>query len=130
MNQKKSLAYQMTTLFCIKRLFYALTTVFLHEFVVPQMYTYSFIPLFSIGFIYRHKPMRTKLLDFKESINELFILVCIYFIPMFTQWICDPKLRYQIGKLYVNILIFMAVLNFALIFNEMRIQIQREYRKR
>ena len=84
MYPKKETVYQMTTLFCIKRLIFAIFTVYLGPFVVPQMYVYFFIPLFSLGFNLVHRPMTTRLNNFKENMNELVLLMCAYFIPMFT----------------------------------------------
>ena len=79
----------MTALFCIKRLIYALVTVYLGEHIVPNVYTYTFIPLFSIGFNLKNRPMISKLLNFMENINESIIYFSGYFILIFTQWVCD-----------------------------------------
>ena len=90
----KPTVYQMMTIFCVKRLIYGTSTVLLAQYVVPHMYVYIFLPLFFLGFSLVQRPMTSKMLNFKENMNELLILVCAYFIPLFTQWICDPMLRY------------------------------------
>ena len=74
----------MMTLFCVKRLIFGLSTVFLAQFVVPHMYVYVFIPLFCLGFNLSNRPMTTRLDNFKENLNEFVVLICAYFIPMFT----------------------------------------------
>ena len=80
----KSTVYQMTSIFCIKRLIYGFSTVYLSQFVFMHMYTYIFIPLFFLGFNLVHKPMVSRMLNFKENMNEMLILICAYFIPLFT----------------------------------------------
>ena len=87
----------MTTIFGMKRMIYAYTTVMLSGFVISNMYTYIFIPIFSLGYNLRNRPMNSKLLNFMENLNELFILFNAYFIPIYTHWVCDPSLRYQLA---------------------------------
>ena len=86
----KPSVYKMTTIFCIKRLIYGLVTVYLSDFVVPSVYVYIFLPLFSLGYNLTIKPLNSKLLNFMENINESIIFCCGYFLLAFTQWICDP----------------------------------------
>ena len=80
----KPTVYQMTTIFCIKRLLFALSTVYLAEFVVPHMYVYIFVPLFFLGFSLNNRPYKSRMLNFKENMNESLVLICAYFIPLFT----------------------------------------------
>ena len=87
----KSSVYKMTTIFCIKRLIYALVTVYLGEHIVPNVYSYTLIPLFSIGFNLNNRPMNSRVLNFMENINEVIIYFSGYFLLVFTQWICDPR---------------------------------------
>ena len=84
----------MTTFFCIKRLIYGFATVFLTDFVVPQVYVYVFLSLFSLGYNLTRQPLNSKLLNFMENLNETLIFSCGYFLLTFTQWICDPNIRY------------------------------------
>ena len=87
----KHTAYKMTTIFCIKRLIYAYTTIMLSKYLlISNMYTYFLIPIFSLGYNMSNRPMNSKILNYMENINEFFILFNAYFIPIFTQWICDP----------------------------------------
>ena len=84
----------MTTIFCFKRWIYGLSTVFFPNYVVPNIYVYVFIPLFGMGYTINNNPMDSKALKFMEILNEGVILWSGYFILSFTQWICDPMLRY------------------------------------
>ena len=120
----------MLTLFCVKRLIYGFTTSYCGNYVVPNIYVYIFIPLFSIGYLINNKPMNSKLLNFMEIMNEFLILCCGYFIMFFTQWICDPNLRYNIGFIYIPILASVLLVNFILIFYEMSRAMKKANRKR
>ena len=80
----KPTVFKMMSIFCIKRLIFGVSTIFLSEYVVPHMFVYVFVPLFFLGYNLVHKPMATRLLNFKENMNELLILLCAYFIPLFT----------------------------------------------
>ena len=120
----------MMTFFCIKRLIFGLSTAFLTDYVVPHMYVYIFIPLFFLSFNIVHRPMTSRILNFKENMNEFLVLICAYFIPLFTQWICDPMLRYQIGWIYIYAIMTVVFINLLLIFYHMFIGIRKAYRKR
>ena len=126
----KPTVYQMTTLFCIKRLIFGISTAYLSQFVVAHMYVYVFIPLFCFGFNLTNRPMTTRLDNFKENINEVVVLICAYFIPMFTQWICDPMVRYQLGWIYNYIMFSVVLINFLIIFYQIFIEIRKQNRKR
>ena len=119
----------MTAIFCIKRLIYGLITVHLTNYVVPQIYVYTFIPLFSIGYNLNNNPMNSRLLNLMENINEWIILCSGYFLLIFTQWICDPMERYNFGWYYIKLIIFVVTINLLLIFYEMGIGIKMSHRK-
>ena len=120
----------MTPIFCLKRLIYALATVYLGNFVVPNIYIYIFVPLFSIGYILNNKPMYSKLLNVMETLNELIILLSGYFLTIFTQWICDPKERYRYGWVYVACVVLAVFINFVIILYEMFVGLRKEFRKK
>ena len=82
----KHTAYKMNTIFCVKRLLYATVCIYLGQFVVPQIYMYIFIPLFSIGYNINNSPMNSRLLNSIENVNETFLLCNGYFLTVFTQW--------------------------------------------
>ena len=115
----KTSVYKMTTIFCFKRLIYAFVPVFVANSIVPSMYIYTYLPLFSIGYIISMKPMSSRALQFVEILNESTILWCGYFLPIFTDWICDPMLRYRIAWTYISSIVFVASLNLIMILFEM-----------
>ena len=125
----KSSVYEVTTLFCVKRLIYAITTVYMGSYVVPNIYVYIFIPLFSIGYNTNNKPMNSKLLNLMENLNEMLILSNGYFLFVFTQWICDPKVRYSLGWIYIFMNTLVIFINFVIIIYDMLYGLRKVYKK-
>ena len=80
----KRTVYKMTSIFCLKRLIYALVTVYLTNYVVPFIYIYTMIPLAALGFNLNRRPMNSTLLNLMENINEVIIYICGYFLLIFT----------------------------------------------
>jgi len=74
----------MTTLFCVKRILLALTTVYLNFFGTASVYFYCYSSLFTIGFILNNQPMSSKILNFMEIINEFAVYLSTYVIFFFT----------------------------------------------
>ena len=80
----KSTVYKFTSICCLKRILYALATVYFGHLVVPNIYVYIFIPLFGLGYTINKLPMNSKILNFMECLNEWVILCTGYFITVFT----------------------------------------------
>ena len=114
----KHTAYKMNSLFCFKRLVYGFIAVFCSSYVVPNVYSYTIIALFSIGYNLNYRPMKSRVLNFIENVNEFIIYCCGYFLLIFTQWICDPMIRYKVGFLFIYAQILIVAINFLVIFFE------------
>ena len=99
------------------------------NYVVPNIYVYIFIPLFSIGYNSNNKPMNSKLLNFMENLNEMLILSNGYFLFVFTQWICDPKVRYSLGWIYIFMNTLVIFINFVIIIYDMLYGLRKVYKK-
>ena len=95
--------------------------------VVSSMYAYSFIPIFSLGYNLSNRPMNSKLLNFMENMNEFFILFNLYFIPIYTQWICDPVQKYEYAFIQIFGFAIVMFINFSLIIFEL-LKAMKRYR--
>ena len=125
----KDSVYEVTSIFCIKRILYAIGTVYMGNYVVPNIYVYIFVPLFGLGYTINNRPMNSRVLNFMEALNELIILCNGYFVVMFTQWICDPLLRYKLGWIHIFLNLVVIAANFVIIFYEIFKGVRYEYRK-
>ena len=65
-----------------------------------------------------------------ENLNESLIFSCGYFLLAFTQWICDPMVRYSIGWFFIHLIAIVVSINFLLIFYEMGKAFRKDYRRR
>lgn len=74
--------------------------------------------------------MISKVLNFMENMNELLIYFSGYFLLIFTQWICDPLVRYDIGWFYINLIGIVLGSNLLIIFYEMGLGVRKGWRKR
>ena len=115
----KHTVYKMTPIFCMKRIIYSLVTAYLQAHVVPSIYCYTLIPIFSLGYNLNNSPMNSRILNWIENVNECFIWINGYFLIMFTEWICDPEIRYALGWIYMPIEILVIATNLILIFYEL-----------
>ena len=70
--------------------------------------------------------MISKFDNWLEILNELYILCTGYFMFMFTEWIWDLKLRDELGKLYVNGILVLMVLNLIMIGKDVWIGVKRK----
>ena len=115
----KNSAYKVTTIFCVKRILLGLTTAYLNGFVLASIYVYGFTSLFSIGWFLNERPMVSKLMNFMENINELAIYISCYFMFLFTEWIPDVEMRYNLGFIYLPALLSIIAANFACVIYDM-----------
>ena len=87
-------SYQMNTIFCVRRLFVALFTIFYRGPLVVNLYVNIYSSLWIIKFYFKRKPMKTPTLNKIEILNEIFYLFCNYFMIIFTDFIPDVEFRY------------------------------------
>jgi len=75
------------------------------------------------------KPMLTKLMNYIEIMNEVLIIITVYFMMIFTNWIQNIELRYALGFSLVHTIIGFACMNFVIIFVGLIINVYWEYKK-
>lgn len=90
--QRQACVY--TSLFCFKRILFAVSTCYLPNTVIANIYTYIYISIATIGYIINHRPMSSKTLNGIEIFNEYFIVATGYFMLHFTDWIPDINFVY------------------------------------
>lgn len=110
-------------MFCLRRFIIAIITIFGNGFLLSQIFIYTYSSLITAGYFINYRPMNLKTLNRIEIINEIFVLPTCYFMILSTERIPDVELRYQIGKGYIYMLIFILSINFLMIVQEMFSQI-------
>lgn len=66
-----------------------------------------------LKFLIQVKPLDSPFLNGMELFNETILIVCFYFIIFFTDIIGDDELRYQLGWIYIGIIVINITVNFS-----------------
>lgn len=111
MDPLKTAVYQMTTIFCVRRLMVSFITVYFESPLVVPIYINIYSSLWIIKFYFNKMPMLTRSLNKIELLNEIFQLFSNYFMFLFTEFIGDMEARYEIGYAFIGYVSFVFVVN-------------------
>ena len=112
-------ACYMTTLFCCKRILLASTTIFIPHFIHATICVQILSSLFSLGLNLNKRPMKTKVLNLIENMNEGAVYLSCLFMLLFTDWLPDIELRYSLGYVFLPVFLFIILFNLGFVFHEM-----------
>jgi hypothetical protein len=85
----KSSVYKYTPLFCLKRLFIAMTTILIPRPITFIIVVYIYGSLFTLGYYINVRPMNSKIIQILDNTNEVFIFISGYAIILFSSWVYD-----------------------------------------
>jgi hypothetical protein len=60
-------------------------------------------------------PLQQKVFNFVEIMNEAFILVTVYVMHLFSDFVPDENIRYQFGWYYIYLVFMIFGLNMLII---------------
>jgi hypothetical protein len=80
--------------------------------VVLQVAVIIYSSVAMLSFTVHVRPTTTGNLEMLEIFNEGLVLLCAYYIFLFTDYITDPVMRYQFGWGYIGLLGFGLIFNF------------------
>lgn len=103
------------TLFLAKRLSIALITVLIGSFTWAQIALFQYLQLFVLMHFMYYFPMESATQNWMETLNELFVLFCSYFLLLFTDLIPSIDHRYMLGDLFMYILLTLAAVDVIII---------------
>ena len=130
-NTKVDKSILMITLFVFRRLVYAAAIVFLAGSTVAQIFVQFFCCLMMTLFFIIVKPMNEPFLNRMEIFNELCLLVCSYYLFMFTDFIPDVQTRFLAGWGFIGIAVFNIGVNWAMLFYKvylvLKVIVRRKY---
>ena len=112
----------------MKRLVIGVATVYLNNSVVANAYINIFSNLAFIKYLADSMPMEFSFLNQLELMNEVIMLFFNYFFFLFTDFLGTPELRYEVGKYFIYLTIFVICVNFALISAAMFTDARYDYR--
>ena len=94
------------SIFLFVRLVLAWLTVYLAWFPWCQMFIQTFLVLGTCCYIIEGRPMESPFLNRLELVNQCFLLSCVYFLYLFTDFV-SVELRQEIGRDFFNyVLVF------------------------
>ena len=64
---------------------------------------------------FAYMPMNSRLLNAMECLNQLFVLLCSYFLLLFTDLIPQVETRYVLGEVLMYIMIVVITFDFLVV---------------
>ena len=95
------LAYPVT--FFGRRIIFALSAVYLAHFLWAQLAIMMMISVFMIQYLMLYKPLSSLFLNRMEVLNECVIIILLYGLMCFTDFVPDEKIRSNIGLIYIGV---------------------------
>jgi hypothetical protein len=130
MNKQKPQVLTYTSIFCLKRLLLAVFTVFFNNSLVLNILMNIFGNLAVIKYLLDSMPMEFTYLNWLEIINEINMLFFTYVLFLFTQFVPDLEIRYQLGYVFIYLVSFVMGLNLMLISKSMYQDSMFEYSRK
>ena len=117
-------------MFYLRRLLLVLTTVYFNKYIVVSFFVYFYCSIFLLQYYIRIRPFEDKWAHCLEILNESFVILATYFIFCFTEFILNIQIRYQIGNLFIDLIMWVIILNQIGIWYEVARAIKKHLRKR
>ena len=71
------------------------------------------LTIFYLCFLLDKRPYESKAQMNLEIFNELFLISSLYMLPLFTDWVTDPKVQYAYGWVFVFTLAPLFMINIS-----------------
>lgn len=114
----KHSAKHVIVLLCGRRLLLALTTVFWNHSLVPNLLVYFYGSIFLLSYYVRLRPFDNRWAYWLELLNETHVMVAAYSSLFFTAWADTVRVRYQYSSLFVDVTVWVIIVNQVGIFYE------------
>jgi len=101
--------------FLYLRLAISIFTVFFDDNIVLQIsFAYITLNLLYLAYLIRGRPFENKWQHRVEIFNSLFVLLCSYYLFLFTDFVPDEKMRYDIGESFFYLVVTNVLINLSL----------------
>ena len=118
------------TIFCMRRMFVAISTIFGNQAIIIDIYLNIFGCMGMIKFFFDFKPMNQAFLNQFEIFNEISLLFIYYFMFLFTDFIPDVEFRYTLGFYFIYLVGAVFFINLVLVIYSMIYAIYFDIRKK
>ena len=103
---KGPVAFAFSLFFCMRRLVFAFVITRVLDTIVYQIMLLDIGSTLMLAYFVCVLPMEDKLNNMIQIFNELAVLICIWSMFLFTNYVGDPEVRYQMGQ---KVLYFVAL---------------------
>ena len=100
-----------TTIFLARRCAFAFVIVNVVSTVTFQVLCLDLLSTMVLSYYLLVFPMQDCLNNFIQIFNEIVILVCIWSLFLFTNYVPEPELRHQFGEYFIQFIIFNCGVN-------------------
>ena len=116
LDVEKYEAHPFTLVFCLRRLLFAYAITSLDRTLVFQVFFIDGTSTFILCYYITCKPMKNTVNNAIHIFNELVILSCTWYLFLFTNYVPDPILRYDLAVYFLYVIgVNMGVNIFLLI---------------
>ena len=115
--------------FFAKRLVFVSFLVVANAYLWVQVATLNFLALTSIIYMLWYKPMETLQANLIEVFNDYTLLVMTYFLWCFTDIIGEPETRYELGYVFISIILGNVALHLILMITSILMDLKLKYKR-
>ena len=101
--------------FCLRRLIFAITIALLNGAIVCQILVTDFAVLAMLSFFIHRWPMINGLNNLVQVFNEMIILLIIVSLVVFTDFVPDPVVRYDLGHVLLYTVAVTMIVNLIIL---------------
>ena len=104
-------ALAFTPLFLMRRLLFAAVIAYLDVNIVLQVLLADILSTLLLVFYITIKPMYDKINNAIQIINECVVLLCVWLVLLFTEYVPSPEQRYDFAFVFLYVIALDAGLN-------------------
>ena len=100
----------------LRRLIFCICLVFWIEFLWGQVFFQFMISVLMIIFLQWFRPLESDFATNMETFNEICTLLVLYLLMCLSDFVPDPTVRSECGKVYIALIIFYVLVHFYILF--------------
>ena len=103
-------------MFLGRRIIFAFVIIFCAASIVLQVFLADILCTLLLVYYFTVMPLKNGLTNAVQIFNEVIVIVSVWFIFNFTNFVADPLERYKLGWYFLYFIAFNVVINVAVLF--------------
>ena len=112
---KGPIAFSFTLYFCLRRLLFAYTIATEQDTIVYQVFILDYMSTMVLAYFITVQPMEDSINNFIMIFNEWAVLTCIQMMFLFSPYVNDPVVRYDMGHYFLYFVAFNILVNLIIL---------------